>query len=60
MPVRLFVLYAVSIWVSLFVLFLFYPGYIHLAFAQKYAQLSAVMIPAVVGACTADLIGKRD
>lgn len=58
MPVRLLALYAVSIWVSLFVLFLFYPGFIQVGFEQKYAQLAAVLLPAIVGACTADLIGR--
>ncbi|MGV8150440.1 MAG: hypothetical protein ACP5NV_01805 [Candidatus Woesearchaeota archaeon] len=58
MPVRLFVLYIASIIMSIVVLFIFYPGFGH-EFLESYKMVAGVLLAAVVGACTADLIGKE-
>jgi len=57
MPVRLLVLYISAVIVSILVLFLFYPTFGH-NFVESYKMVAAVLLAAVVGACTADLIGK--
>lgn len=58
LPVRLVVLYLVSLIVSMLVLAFFSPEFSH-GFEIAYKQLSTVTLIAVVGACTADLIGKE-
>lgn len=58
MPIRLFVLYIAAILMSIFVLYLFYPTFGH-EFTESYKMLAGVLLAAVVGACTADLIGKE-
>jgi len=58
MPVRLFILYVASILMSIFVLYIFYPAFGH-EFAESYKMIAGVLLAAVVGACTADLIGKE-
>ena len=57
LPIRLTVLYIISIIMSIAVLFLFYPDFSH-NFWDAYKQVAAVTLTALVGACTADLIGK--
>lgn len=57
MPVRLVLLYLVSLAVSILVLAFFFPSF-GTNFEGSYAQVSSVMLPALIGACTADLIGK--
>jgi uncharacterized membrane protein len=57
MPIRLLILYIASIITSIFVLFIFYPGFGH-NFAESYKMVAGVLLAAIVGACTADLIGK--
>jgi uncharacterized membrane protein len=58
MPIRLGVLYACSLIMSVVVLFLFYPSFGH-TFEESYKMVAAVMLAAIVGACTADLLGKE-
>jgi uncharacterized membrane protein len=58
MPMRLLVLYVCALVMSILVLFLFYPNFGH-SLEESYKMVSAVMLAAVVGACTADLIGKE-
>jgi len=58
MPLRLFVLYACSLIVSILVLYLFYPTFGN-SFEESYKMVAGVMLAAVVGACTADLLGKE-
>lgn len=57
MPVRLLVLYFTSIIMSILVLYIFYPTFGH-DFVHSYKMVAGVLLAAVVGACTADLIGK--
>lgn len=57
MPIRLIILYIASIIMSIFVLFIFYPGFGH-EFTESYKMVAGVLLAAIVGACTADLIGK--
>jgi len=57
LPLRLIVMYVVSFLVSALVLFFFSPSFfVH--FESTYKQLATVTLIAVIGACTADLIGK--
>lgn len=58
MPIRLFILYIAAVVMSIFVLYLFYPEFGQ-EFWQSYKMVSGVLLAAVVGACTADLIGKE-
>ena len=64
LPLRLIILYAVSIVMTVFVLYLFYPHFQLLnpsnpaVFWESYKQLSTVTLTAILGACTADLIGR--
>ncbi|MGV8086649.1 MAG: DUF2391 family protein [Candidatus Woesearchaeota archaeon] len=58
MPIRLAVLYLCSIVMSILVLYLFYPNFGH-NIEESYKMIAGVMLAAVVGACTADLIGKE-
>lgn len=58
LPTRLIVLYLVALIVSALVLFFFSPEFTrHLDTAYK--QLATVTLIAIMGACTADLIGKE-
>ena len=58
-PLRVFILYITSLLVSIFVLIIFYPNFMALSFQTKYIQLATLLLPAGIGACTADLIGKE-
>lgn len=58
MPVRLSVLYICSVMMSVMVLYLFYPTFGQ-NFEESYKMIAGVMLAAVVGACTADLLGKE-
>jgi len=58
MPIRLFILYICSLIMSILVLYLFYPSFGH-SFEESYKMVAGVMLAAVVGACTADLLGKE-
>lgn len=57
-PLRLLVLYIISIIMSIFVLYLFYPKFGH-DLIDSYKMISVVLLAAIIGACTADLIGKE-
>lgn len=56
-PIRLIILYVISVVMSILVLYLFYPKFGH-DFMESYKMVSVVLLAAIVGACTADLIGK--
>jgi uncharacterized membrane protein len=58
MPLRLSVLYVCSIIMSIAVLYLFYPSFGE-HFTESYKMVAGVMLAAIVGACTADLLGKE-
>jgi uncharacterized membrane protein len=58
MPIRLFILYICSLIMSILVLYLFYPEFGQ-SFEISYKMVAGVMLAAVVGACTADLLGKE-
>jgi len=58
MPIRLLVLYICSLIMSIAVLYLFYPTFGQ-NFEESYKMVAGVMLAAVVGACTADLLGKE-
>lgn len=58
MPIRLVILYLVSLAMSIIVLWFFFPDF-GINFTESYAQVASVMLPALIGACTADLIGKE-
>lgn len=64
LPLRLIVLYAVSVVTTVFVLYLFYPDFQLLnpsspaMFWESYKQLATVTLTAILGACTADLVGR--
>lgn len=58
LPIRLIVLYITSLIMSALVLLLFLPDFGQV-FADSFKQLAAVTLTAIVGACTADLIGKH-
>ncbi len=57
LPVRLITLYIISIIMSIFVLYVFIPNF-GASFEEAYKQVASVSLIAVVGACTADIIGK--
>ena len=59
LPVRLTVLYTISVVMSIAVLYLFFPEFLHHFFWDGYKQVAAVTLTALIGACTADLIGKE-
>jgi len=58
LPVRLTVLYLVAVITAMLVLLLFNPGFFD-EFWMTYKQVATVTLSAVIGACTADLIGKE-
>ncbi|MBI4438855.1 DUF2391 family protein [Candidatus Woesearchaeota archaeon] len=55
LPIRMVVLYAVSMTVSVAVLLLFFPGFGE-SFPEVYKQVATVSLTAVIGACTADTL----
>jgi uncharacterized membrane protein len=58
MPLRVGMLFMCSLVMSILVLFLFYPEFGH-NFQESYKMVAGVMLAAIVGACTADLLGKE-
>ncbi|MBW2973553.1 TIGR02587 family membrane protein [Candidatus Woesearchaeota archaeon] len=58
LPVRLTVLYIISLVMAIAVLYLFHPEFSY-HFWDGYKQVAAVNLTALIGACTADLIGKE-
>ncbi len=58
LPVRLTVLYLVAVITAILILLLFNPDFFH-EFWTTYKQVATVTLNAVIGACTADLIGKE-
>ncbi len=58
-PLRITVIYIVSLFVVYFVLFLFGLTE-HSTGVEIYKQVAAVSIPAIIGASAADLIGKNE
>ncbi|MBI2574443.1 DUF2391 family protein [Candidatus Woesearchaeota archaeon] len=57
LPVRMVVLYTVSIVISVGVLYLLFPTFGR-SFEEAYKQIATVSLTAVIGACTADILGK--
>jgi uncharacterized membrane protein len=57
LPLRLFVLYTVSIIMSIIVLWFFEPTFGQ-TFEQGFMQVSTTTLLAIIGACTADLLGR--
>lgn len=58
MPVRLLILYITSIIMSIVVLLVFYPTF-GSDLVTAYKMVGGVLLAAIIGACTADLIGKE-
>lgn len=58
LPIRLVVLYVTALIVAASVLAFFSPEFLHYP-ELAYKQLSTVTLIAIIGACTADLIGKE-
>ncbi len=58
LPVRLTLLYVVAVITAMLVLWLFNPGFFQ-DFWTSYKQVATVTLSAVIGACTADLLGKE-
>jgi len=58
LPVRLTVLYITAVITAMLVLLLFNPEFFH-DFWTTYKQIATVTLSAVIGACTADLLGKE-
>ncbi len=58
LPIRLIVLYITALLVAAAVLAFFSPEFLHHP-ELAYRQLSTVTLIAIIGACTADLIGKE-
>ena len=59
LPVRLVVLFLTSLTVSFLVLYLLQPEFIHDPITM-FKTLATVQLSAMIGACTADLIGKNE
>jgi uncharacterized membrane protein len=57
LPIRLIVLYVTSILMAILVLYFFYPDFGN-SFVLSFKQVATVTLTAILGACTADLIGK--
>ena len=57
LPIRLIVLYLTAVIMSILVLWFFEPSFLQ-SFEQSFKGVSTVTLIAVIGACTADLIGK--
>ncbi len=58
LPLRLTILYVTAIITAMLVLWLFIPGFFS-DFWTSYKQVATVTLSAVIGACTADLLGKE-
>ncbi len=58
LPLRLTILYITAIITAMLVLWLFTPGFFS-DFWTSYKQVATVTLSAVIGACTADLLGKE-
>ena len=58
LPIRLIVLYLTAIVMSVLVLLFFNAGFGN-NFEDAFKQVSTVTLTAIIGACTADLIGKE-
>lgn len=58
LPVRLTVLYITAVITTMLVLLLFNPEFLS-DFWTSYKQVATVSLSAVIGACTADLVGKE-
>ncbi len=58
LPVRLTILYVVAVITAMLVLLLFNPEFFQ-DFWTTYKQVATVSLSAVIGACTADLLGKE-
>ena len=56
-PLRATVIYLTSLAVVLFVIFAF--GILPQSFEATFKQVSLTLVIAIIGACTADLIGKN-
>lgn len=59
LPVRLVLLYMISILMAILVLVIFQPDFMH-NFWDAYKQVATVTLTALIGACTADLIGGTE
>ncbi len=57
-PLRLMIIYLTALLMSILILFTFHPGY-GAHFEESYIQTSVAMILAMIGATTADLIGRE-
>jgi len=57
LPVRLTVLYLVAVTTAFLTLLLFNPEFLD-SYTEAFKQVATVTLTAVIGACTADLIGK--
>ncbi len=58
LPIRLTVLFLTALVVSFLVLYLLHPSFLHHP-VEMFKILATVQLSAVIGACTADLIGKE-
>jgi len=58
LPLRLTILYITAVITAMLVLWLFNPEFFH-DFWTSYKQVATVTLSAVIGACTADLLGKE-
>ncbi len=58
LPVRLIVLYITAVIMSVIVLWFFEPGFGE-SFEEAFRQTATITLIAVIGACTADIIGKE-
>lgn len=58
LPLRLTVLYVVALTTAFLTLLLFNPEFLD-NYTEAFKQLATVTLTAVIGACTADLIGKE-
>jgi uncharacterized membrane protein len=58
LPYRIIVLYVTAIVVTTATLWFFYPEFSH-DLSMGFRQIAVVNLSAVVGACTADLIGRE-
>jgi len=58
LPVRLIVLYATAVVMSVIVLWFFEPGFGSI-FEESFKQVSTITLLAVIGACTADILGRE-
>jgi len=59
LPIRLVVLFLTSLTVSFFVLYLLHPEFLHHP-VDMFKTLATVQLSAIIGACTADLIGREE